>query len=137
MWLSEIEYWQNGESASVMSSKRRFAIAEDPLQRARCMINMAGKAGTWTPRAAVVARAAVDLLADLRDAPPAVEAAALAVRIRADLSSSATGIRRAPDPRLLLEAVAPPPLVDDRVTFKLGQWLRYVEPCRARVSCWS
>jgi ATP/maltotriose-dependent transcriptional regulator MalT len=28
---------------------------------------------------------------------------------------------------LELEAQAPPPLVDERVTFKLGQWLRYVD----------
>ncbi len=128
MWLSEIEYWQHGESASLALLEEALAIAVDPVQRARCLIHIAGKAGTVDlPRAAMAARGAVEFLDDLPGAPPALEAAALAVRIRADLFLGEGFDAEAAERALTLETDAPPMLVDDRVAFKLGQWLRYVD----------
>jgi DNA-binding CsgD family transcriptional regulator len=128
LWLAEIDYWRSGESAALELSEEALAVAVEPVQRAHCLIKIAGNAATVDlRRAAAAARAAVELLDRLPDAPPALVAAALSVRIRAGLflgdGFDAQGAERA----LELEAHAPPPLIDERVTFKLGQWLRYVD----------
>jgi len=128
LWLAEIQYWWRGESAAVALSEEALAIAVDPIQRARCLISIAGNAATVDlPRAADAARAAVELLQRLPDAPPALVAAALSVRVRASLFLGEGFDVQAAGRALELEAQAPPPLVDERVTFKLGQWLRYVD----------
>jgi DNA-binding CsgD family transcriptional regulator len=126
--LAEIEYWFRGESAALALAEEALAIAVEPIQRARCLVGVAGKAATVDlPRADTAARAAIELLDGLADAPPALVAAALSVRARASLFLGEGFDRHAAARALELESQAPPPVVDDRTTFKLGQWLRYVD----------
>ena len=126
--LAQIDYWQSGETAALVLAEQALADAADPLQRARCQTDIATYAGTVdVPKAAQAADAALALLDGHADADPAVTAAALASQVRA----AAVPRRRArPElggTRLALEGEAPPVAVDNRVTFRLGQWLRYVD----------
>jgi DNA-binding CsgD family transcriptional regulator len=126
--LAEIDYWRSGESAALVLAEEALAAAADPLQRARCQTEIAIYAGTVDlPRAAVAARAAVELLEARRDADPALVAAALAARVRADLFLGDGFDAAAAERALALEAPAPPAAVDGRVGFRLAQWLRYVD----------
>jgi DNA-binding CsgD family transcriptional regulator len=128
LWLAEIDYWRRGESAALALSEEALSVAVEPVQRARCLIKIAGNAATVDlRRAAAAARAAVELLDRLPDAPPALVAAALSVRIRAGLFLGDGFDAQAAERALELEADAPPTLVDERMTFKLGQWLRYAD----------
>jgi DNA-binding NarL/FixJ family response regulator len=79
------------------------------------------------PKAAVAARAALDLLDGREESEPQLVAAALGARVRADLFLGDGLDRAAIERALALEAHAPPAAVDGRVGFKLGQWLRYVD----------
>src|SRR4029078_11438030 len=79
------------------------------------------------PKAAVAARAALDLLDGREESEPQLVAAALGARVRADLFLGDGLDRAAIERALALEAHAPPAAVDARVGFKLGQWLRYVD----------
>ena len=67
------------------------------------------------------------MLDGLPHTEPGLVAAALGARVRADLflgeGLDSDAARRA----LELERDAPPPAADQRVVFKLGQWLRYVD----------
>jgi DNA-binding CsgD family transcriptional regulator len=128
--LSDIDYWRVGESAALALAEQALAAAVDPLQQARCQTRIAMSSGTVdVPKAAVAARAAIELLEKLPDAEPALLAAALAARVRADLflgeGFDAAAAERALE--LERESSEPAAIVDERVTFKLGQWLRYVD----------
>jgi DNA-binding NarL/FixJ family response regulator len=126
--LSDIEYWRTGESAALALNEEALATAVDPLLRARCYTQIAMSAGTVdVPRAAVAGRAALELLQERADAEPQLVAAALGARVRADLFLGDGLDREAAERALALEAKTPPPVVDSRVGFKLGQWLRYVD----------
>lgn len=126
--LADIEYWASGESVALRLAEEALQAAEDPAQRARCLISIALKAGTVDlERAAAAAGDAVALLEALPQTEPASMAAALAARVRADLFLGRGLDAAAAERALALEAPAPPATVDDRVTFKLGQWLRYVD----------
>jgi DNA-binding CsgD family transcriptional regulator len=72
-------------------------------------------------------RDAVELLDTLADPPPTLMAEALGVRVRADLFLGDGYDAAAAERALELEAAAPPAAVDDRVSFKLCQWLRYID----------
>jgi len=126
--LSDIEYWRIGESAGLAIGEQALAAAVDPALRARCQTVIAMYAGTVdVPRAAAAARAAIELLELQPQAEPALLAAALGARVRADLFLNAGFDTGAAQRALELEADAPPAIVDARVVFKLGQWLRYVD----------
>jgi DNA-binding NarL/FixJ family response regulator len=126
--LSDIEYWRVGESAALALNEEALANAVDPLLRARCYTQVAMSAGTVdVPKAAIAARAALDLLQGRVDAEPQLVASALGARVRADLFLGDGLDREAAEEALALEANRPPPVVDSRVAFKLGQWLRYVD----------
>jgi DNA-binding NarL/FixJ family response regulator len=126
--LSDIEYWRAGESAALALNEEALANAVDPLLRARCYTQVAMSAGTVdVPKAAIAARAALDLLQGRVDAEPQLVASALGARVRADLFLGDGLDREAAEEALALEANRPPPVVDSRVAFKLGQWLRYVD----------
>ena len=130
--LAEIEYWRSGESAAVAVSEEALAASDDPLLRARCQTQIAGYAGTVDlPKAAAAAQAAVELLDRVGDADPALIAAALSVGVRARLFLGEGFDRSAADRALELESSAPPATVDNRVGFKLAQWLRYVDELEA------
>jgi DNA-binding CsgD family transcriptional regulator len=121
--LADIEYWRQGESAALALNEEALAAAVDPLLRARCHAQVAMTAATVdVPKAAAAARAALELATD-----PQLRAAALGSRIRADLFLGNGFDRAAAEEALALEAGAPPPVVDARIGFKLGQWLRYVD----------
>jgi DNA-binding CsgD family transcriptional regulator len=126
--LAQIDYWQSGETAALVLAEQALADAADPLQRARCQTDIATYAGTVdVPKAAQAADAALALLDGHAEADPAVTAAALASRVRARLFLG-DGLDRSSAARALaLEGEAPPVAVDNRVTFRLGQWLRYVD----------
>jgi DNA-binding CsgD family transcriptional regulator len=135
--LADIVYWRSGESEALALSEQAVADANDPLVRARCHVAVAMAAGTVDlPRAAAAARAALALLEPREGADPALVSAALGARVRADLFlgngfDSDTAARA-----LALEEEVAPVVVDTRVIFKLGQWLRYVddfEGARARL----
>ena len=74
--------------------------------------------------AASAARAAVEELEQL-GAAPGLRSFALASLVRADLFAGNGFDREAAQRALELETA--PVAVDDRVVFKLGQWLRYVD----------
>ena len=89
------------------------------------------------PKAAAAARAALALLDDLPDPDPELVAKALGARVRADLFLGEGFDAEAAERALDLEEAAPPAIVDARVVFKLGQWLRYVDDldgARARLA---
>jgi DNA-binding CsgD family transcriptional regulator len=126
--LSDIEYWSKGESVALALNEAALAAAVDPLMRARCYAMVAMSAGTVdVPKAAVAARAALDLLDGSGNSEPQLVAAALGARIRADLFLGEGLDVEAAERALALESQAPPAVVDIRVGFKLGQWLRYVD----------
>ena len=136
--LAEIDYWRSGESAALVIAEEALAEARGTLQRARCLVEVAIYGGTVDlPKAAGAARAAVELLEQRADAEPAVLAAALVARVRADLFLGEGFDAEAAERALVLEAATPPAAVDARVAFRLGQWLRYVDDfdgARARLA---
>ena len=126
--LAEIDFWRAGESAAIRLAEEAAAEATKRSLRARCLAFVAMWAGTAdVPRAAEAAHAALELL-ESEDADPALLALALGARVRADLflgnGLDVTAAERA----LQAELAGPPPaVVDTRMVFKLGQWLRYVD----------
>ncbi len=130
MTLAEIDYWRAGESAALSLAEEALAAAEDTLQRARCLTQIAMYAGTVDlAKAAAAARSASELLGELEAEEPGLASAALAAQLRADLFLGRGFDRSAAERAAALEARAssPPAAVDGRVVFKLGQWLRYVD----------
>jgi DNA-binding NarL/FixJ family response regulator len=126
--LVEIEYWRSGESAATALAEEALADARDPVLRARCHASVALYGGTVDlPKAAAAAREALALLEDIPDADPGLVAAALSARVRADLFLGDGFDRETAMRALALEEKSPPPQVDLRVVFKLGQWLRYID----------
>ncbi len=139
MTLAEIDYWHKGESAAVELAEAALATADGAIQRARCLTQIAMYAGTVDlAKAAAAARTASELLDGRENEEPALAASALVARLRADLFLGRGFDPEAAERAYSLETSAPsPPMaVDDRVVFKLGQWLRYVddlEGARARL----
>ena len=126
--LAEIDYWRSGESAAVARAEEALAAASDPVLCAGCHTAIAMYAGTVDlPKAAEAARDALTLLEARPDADPGLVATALIARIRADLFLGDGFDAEAAERALALEAESPPAVVDTRVVFKLGQWLRYVD----------
>ena len=126
--LADIEYWRAGDSVAVGHAEQALREATDPLLRARCEAAIAMWAGTSDlVRASESARAALELLEGREDADPSLVALALGARVRADLFLGDGLDRAAAERAFELEAFAPPPAVDTRIVFKLGQWLRYVD----------
>lgn len=126
--LAEIDYWRSGESAALLLAREALAAARNPLQCARCHVAIAVYAGTVDlQKAAVAARLAVELLETPSPADPGLLASALAARVRAGLFLGEGFDAGAAERALALEASALPSAVDDRVCFRLGQWLRYVD----------
>ncbi len=126
--LAEIDYWRVGESAATALAEEGLLDAHDGLVRARCHVAIAMYAGTVDlPKAAAAARAALALLDGLAEPSPQLVAAALSARVRADLFLGEGYDAAAAGRALALEQDAPPAAADQRVVFKLGQWLRYVD----------
>ncbi|HEY6960952.1 MAG TPA: AAA family ATPase [Gaiellaceae bacterium] len=126
--LADIDYWRKGESAAVGHVERALAATTDPLVEARCHASIAMWAGTSDlRRASDAAQHALRVLERREDADPGLLSLALSARVRADLFLGLGLDRAAADLALELEQPAPPPAVDTRVVFKLGQWLRYVD----------
>ncbi len=126
--LVEIDYWGSGESAATALAEEALANARDPVLKARCHTVIAGYAGTVDlPKAAASAREALALLDGVPDPDPGLVAAALAVRVRADLFLGDGFDEKTAMQALALEQSNPPATVDTRVIFKLGQWLRYID----------
>ena len=126
--LGEIDYWRKGESAATALAEEALRNACEPLLQARCQAAIAMYAGTVElPKAAAAARAALALLDGLPDTEPGLVAAALSARVRADLFLGEGFDAGAAEQALELERRAPPAATDQRVVFKLGQWLRYVD----------
>jgi DNA-binding NarL/FixJ family response regulator len=126
--LVDIDYWGSGESAATALAEEALADARDPVLRARCHAAVALYAGTVDlPKAAAAAREALALLDGVPDPDPGLVAAALSARVRADLFLGDGFDRETAMRALVLEESGPPPIVDTRVVFKLGQWLRYTD----------
>jgi tetratricopeptide (TPR) repeat protein len=127
--LAEIEYWRGGESTAVRLTELALRDAADPLLRARLLASIAMHGATSDlPRAADAARASLEILEAQPNADPALVATSLSARVRADLFLGHGLDREGAERALELEAAAAPPVaVDARVSFKLGQWLRYVD----------
>ena len=126
--LADIEYWRSGESVATALAEEALADARDPLLQARALVEIAMKAGTVDlPKAAAAVSDALALLDGADDAAPALIAAALSARVRADLFLGAGFDEETAMRALALEEDAPPSAVDTRVVFKLGQWLRYAD----------
>jgi DNA-binding CsgD family transcriptional regulator len=126
--LAEIDFWRAGESAAIRLAEQAAGEATDRSLRARCHAFVAMWAGTANvPKAAEAARASLELLEE-GDADPALLSLALGARVRADFflgnGLDAEAAERALEAEL---AGPPPPAVDTRMVFKLGQWLRYVD----------
>jgi DNA-binding CsgD family transcriptional regulator len=126
--LAEIDYWRKGESAATALAEEALRTARESLLQARCQAAIAMYAGTVDlTKAAAAARAALALLEGLPEAEPGLVAAALSARVRADLFLGEGFDVGAAERALELERAAQSAVVDDRVVFKLGQWLRYVD----------
>ena len=125
--LSDLVYRRAGESEASAVARQALATARDPILRARCQAALAMWSGTVDLAvAASAAREAVDTLERL-GADAGVRSFALASLVRADLFAGNGFDRQAAQRALELEARAQPAAVDDRVAFKLGQWLRYID----------
>jgi DNA-binding CsgD family transcriptional regulator/RecA/RadA recombinase len=126
--LAEIDYWRRGESAATALAEEGALAALDPVVQARCQAAVAMYAGTVDlAKAADAARAALALLDGLRDAEPGLVAAVLSAQVRAGLFLGEGFDAQSAERALALERSAPPAAADQRVVFKLGQWLRYVD----------
>jgi DNA-binding NarL/FixJ family response regulator len=126
--LVEIDYWRSGESAAMALAEEALAEARDPVLQARCHAAVALAAATVDlPKAAASARKALALLESLPDPDPGLVAAALSARVRADLFLGNGFDRETAMRAFALEEGGPPAIVDTRVVFKLGQWLRYID----------
>ncbi len=136
--LAEIDFWRKGESVAVVLGEEALRAARDPVVRARCHASIALYGGTVDlPKAAAAARAALALLEPMPDADSGLVAMALSARVRADLFLGEGFDADAAELALALEDASPPTVVDTRVVFKLGQWLRYVDDfdgARARLA---
>jgi DNA-binding CsgD family transcriptional regulator len=125
--LSDLVYRRAGESEASEVARQALATARDPILRARCQATLAMWTGTVdVAGAAAAARESVETLERL-GAEAAIRSFALASLVRADLFAGNGLDRQAAQRARELEATAPPAAVDDRVAFKLGQWLRYVD----------
>jgi DNA-binding NarL/FixJ family response regulator len=126
--LVEIDYWRSGESAAMALAEEALANALDPVLKARCHAAVALAAGTVDlPKAAASAREALVLLEGVPNPDPGLVAAALSARVRADLFLGDGFDEPTAMKALALEESSPPAIVDTRVVFKLGQWLRYID----------
>ena len=125
--LSNLVYRRAGESQASVVAREALAAARDPILRARCQAWLA----VWSATVDVVAAAAAarDAVSALEnaDADAEIRSFALASLVRVDLFAGNGFDAAAAHQALELELAAPPASVDDRVTFKLGQWLRYVD----------
>ena len=125
--LSNLVYRRAGESQASVVAREALAAARDPILRARCQASLAVWSATVdVVAAATAARDAVSALEDAH-ADAEIRSVALASLVRADLFAGNGFDAAAAHQALELELAAPPASVDDRVTFKLGQWLRYVD----------
>jgi DNA-binding CsgD family transcriptional regulator len=128
--LSGLVYTRAGESKAAAVARDALAVARSPNVQARCHAVLSGWAGTQDLAGALAAaQSALELLEGQRDADPAVMSFALANRIRADLFLGNGFDEAAATQALVLEQAAddPPASVDDRLVYRLGQWLRYVD----------
>jgi DNA-binding CsgD family transcriptional regulator len=129
--LSGLVYRRAGESPAAAVAREALDTADDPVLQAQCHAVLAGWAGTHELTGALTAaQTALELLEEQGDnADPAVESFALANRIRADLFLGNGFDETAANRALALEQAAhdPPASVDDRMVYRLGQWLRYVD----------
>jgi DNA-binding CsgD family transcriptional regulator len=128
--LSGLVYTRAGESKAAAVAQDALAVARSPNLQARCHAVLSGWAGTQDLAGALAAaQSAIELLEGQRDADPAVMSFALANRIRADLFLGNGFDEDAATHALELEQAAddPPASVDDRLVYRLGQWLRYVD----------
>jgi DNA-binding CsgD family transcriptional regulator len=125
---SELVYRRSGESEARRLALEAVAVAESEVVRARCQATLAGWAGTVDAAGAETAAAEAVAALEAAGADPALVSFALANLVRARLflgaGLDAAAARRALE---LERASTPPPAVDDRVAYKLGQWLRYVD----------
>jgi DNA-binding CsgD family transcriptional regulator len=128
--LAEIDYWHKGESAAARLMQEALESANSLLQRARCLTQFAMYAGTVDLEQAMnAAGTACELLEGHEAEEPALAAAALGARVRAELFLGHGYDAPAAERAQALELAAPtlPVAVDGRVVFKLGQWLRYID----------
>jgi DNA-binding CsgD family transcriptional regulator len=104
-----------------------LAAARDPKVRAQAMAVVGGWTGTVDAELAVaMARDAVAALEQSR-AEPAALSFGLANLVRAELFVGNGFERKQAERAQELESSAPPAAVDDRMIYRLGQWLRYVD----------
>ena len=129
--LSGLVYRRAGESAAAAVAREALDTADDPVLQAQCHAVLAGWAGTHELTGALTAaQTALELLEEQGDnADPGIASFALANRIRADLFLGNGFDETAANRALELEQAAqdPPASVDDRMVYRLGQWLRYVD----------
>jgi DNA-binding CsgD family transcriptional regulator len=129
--LSGLVYRRAGESPAAAVAREALDTADDPVLQAQCHAVLAGWAGTHELAGALTAaQTALELLEEQGDnADPAVASFALANHIRADLFLGNGFDKTAANRALALEQAAhdPPASVDDRMVYRLGQWLRYVD----------
>jgi DNA-binding CsgD family transcriptional regulator len=124
---SGLVYRRAGESEASVVAREAVETADDPLLQARCQAVLAGWAGTVdATQAATAARAAIESL-EGSGADPGLLSFALANLVRAELFAGSGFDRQAAERALALELAAAPAAVDDRLVYKLGQWLRYVD----------
>jgi DNA-binding CsgD family transcriptional regulator len=133
--LSGVVFQRAGESAAAAVAREALDTADAPVVQAQCHAVLAGWAGTHELVGALTAAQTALELLEGDSADPAVESFALANRIRADLFLGNGFDETAANRALELEQAAhnPPASVDDRMVYRLGQWLRYVdelEPAR-------
>ena len=125
--LSDLAYRRAGEYEASALARQALAAAHDPILRARCQATLAVWSATIdVVAAAAAAREAVEML-EAVGADAGIRSFALASLVRADLFAGNGFDESAAFRALELELSSPPVAVDDRLAFKLGQWLRYID----------
>ncbi len=127
MW-SSAPAWTNRDDHPVSLAKRALAEAgDDPSLAARAHTALAGSLESDSGAALQHAGRAIELIEQGADLPPAAQAEALSVFSRSKFfRGEGLDVARL-ELAIELERVAPPRLVHDRSSYKLAQWLKYVD----------
>lgn len=128
MWASSSSDWDDAAEHPVALAEQAVrAAAGDAAVAARAHSALAGYLESDVPGALTHARRALELIERGADVPSAVHAQALAHLVRSTLFRGEGLDLRRLEQAIELERATPPRLVHDRSTYRLAQWLKYVD----------
>jgi DNA-binding CsgD family transcriptional regulator len=127
MW-SAAPAWTDADDHPVALAARALEEAgDDPSLAAEAHTALAGNLESDSETALHHARRALELIAQGAEVPPAVHAQALSFFARSKLFRGEGLDVASLEQAIELERKAPPRLISDRTSYKLAQWLKYVD----------